>query len=66
MDPDEANDPDWEVAKVTMDEAVRKFAQDADELGVYMPSLATYLRLHADELADKYPDDANQEDQAND
>jgi hypothetical protein len=25
----------------------------------YMPSLATSLRIHADELADKYPDDTN-------
>jgi hypothetical protein len=25
----------------------------------YMPSLATHLRLIADEMADKYPDDTN-------
>lgn len=29
------------------------------ELGAYMPALATILRIHADEMADKYPDDTN-------
>lgn len=29
------------------------------ELGAYMPALATVLRIHADEMADKYPDDTN-------
>lgn len=52
-------DQDWEVEKATLDRAITTFAKQADRLGVYMPSLATYLRLHADELAEKYPDDAN-------
>jgi hypothetical protein len=50
---------EYEVAKVVLDAAILEFTKQADILGVYMPSLATYLRLHADELADKYPDDVN-------
>ena len=50
---------EYEVAKVFLDAAILEFTKQADILGVYMPSLATYLRLHADELADKYPDDVN-------
>jgi hypothetical protein len=50
---------EYEVAKDDLDAAILEFTMQADILGVYMPSLATYLRLHADELADKYPDDVN-------
>ena len=50
---------EYDVAKVVLDAAILEFTKQADILGVYMPSLATYLRLHADELADKYPDDVN-------
>ena len=50
---------EYEVAKDDQDAAILEFTMQADILGVYMPSLATYLRLHADELADKYPDDVN-------
>ena len=50
---------EYEIAKVVLDAAILEFTKEADSLGVYMPSLATYLRLHADELADKYPDDVN-------
>jgi len=50
---------EYEVAKVVLDAAILEFTKQAGILGVYMPSLATYLRLHADELADKYPDDVN-------
>ena len=50
---------EYEVAKVFLDAAILEFTKQADILGVYMPSLATYLRLHADELADKYHDDVN-------
>ena len=50
---------EYEVAKDDLDAATLEFTMQADILGVYMPSLATYLRLHADELADKYPDDVN-------
>jgi hypothetical protein len=50
---------EYEIAKVVLDAAILEFTKEADSLGVYMPSLATYLRIHADELADKYPDDVN-------
>jgi hypothetical protein len=50
---------EYEVAKDDLDAAILEFTMQADILGVYMPSLATYLRIHADELADKYPDDVN-------
>jgi len=58
-DPDCDTDPAWEAAKVDLDKAILAFSKEAESLGVYMPSLATYLRIHADELADKYPDDIN-------
>jgi len=58
FDVDEAPD-EYEVAKVVLDKAILDFTKEADSLGVYMPSLATYFRIHADELADKYPDDTN-------
>ncbi len=32
---------------------------EAKVAGCYMPAIATMLRLKADELADKYPDDTN-------
>lgn len=35
------------------------FEHRMKEAGGYMPSIATHLRLIADELADKYPDDTN-------
>ena len=50
---------DYAVAKVVFDFAIMDFVNEAELLGVYMPSLATYLRLHADNLADRYPDDTN-------
>ena len=50
---------EYEVAKVVLDIAIMEFEIEAELLGVYMPSLATYLRLHADDLADRYPDDTN-------
>ena len=50
---------EYDLAKVVLDAAILEFTKQADILGVYMPSIATYLRLHADELADKYPDDVN-------
>lgn len=49
-----------ELAKAEFDKAVLAFTEEMDLCGAYMPSLATYLRLHADELADKFPDDINQ------
>ena len=32
---------------------------EAEEAGCYMPAIATAIRLKADELAERYPDDAN-------
>jgi len=60
VDPDSDTDPDWEAAKASFDCAVLALVKSAELLGAYMPSLATYLRLHADELADRFPDDDNQ------
>lgn len=42
------------------DAAVARFTEQMQEAGAYMPALATRLRIHADDLADKFPDDANQ------
>lgn len=42
-----------------LDEAMAKFEADLLAAGAYMPALATRLRLYADDLADKYPDDTN-------
>ena len=50
---------DYELAKIDLDVAIAKFAREAKMLGVYMPALATYLRIHADDLADRFPDDTN-------
>lgn len=41
------------------DGAVRDFEQDALTNRAYMPALSTRLRMHADTLAERYPDDAN-------
>ncbi len=56
---DEETDPYVNSAKVDFDEAVRKFVSEMDKSGAYMPGLATYLRIHADELAERFPDDTN-------
>jgi len=32
---------------------------EMERSGVYMPCIATVLRLKADEIADRYPDDTN-------
>lgn len=45
--------------EVVLDNAIARFEADALATGSYMPALATRLRLHADALADRYPDDAN-------
>lgn len=44
---------DFEIAL----EALVGKCQDA---GAYMPGLATRLRLYADEIADRFPDETNQ------
>ena len=40
--------------------ALDRFVRDCQIAGAYMPSLATRLRIHADELADRFPDEASQ------
>ena len=42
-----------------LDAAIALFEQTMDHLGAYMPAIATRLRIHADEMAVRYPDDAN-------
>ena len=44
---------------IAFDKAVAKLEADTLAIGGYMPAIATRLRLYADELADRYPDDAN-------
>ena len=39
--------------------AIEEFVQDCQRRGGYMPACATVLRIFADELADRFPDDAN-------
>ena len=39
--------------------AVEEFVQDCQRRGGYMPACATVLRIIADELADRFPDDTN-------
>ena len=50
---------EYEVAKAALDAAILTFTRKSSAAHVYMPSLATYLRIKADELADRYPDDTN-------
>ena len=40
-------------------ERIRDAVRVAELDGVYMPSIATALRIEADEMAEKYPDDTN-------
>jgi hypothetical protein len=42
-----------------LESLVAIFERRMKAAGGYMPSLATRLRLIADEMADKYPDDIN-------
>jgi hypothetical protein len=42
-----------------LDRAITDFELRAAEAGAYMPAVATRLRIYADGLADKYPDDSN-------
>ena len=43
----------------TLESLVALYEDRLEEEGGYMPTLATHLRLIADEMADKYPDDVN-------
>ncbi len=43
----------------TLDGLIEAAVSDAERAGVYMPAIATALRLKADELAERYPDDTN-------
>jgi hypothetical protein len=40
-------------------DAIEEFVQDCQRRGGYMPACATVLRIIADELADRFPDDTN-------
>lgn len=40
-------------------QSIKTFEQEYASAGGHMPAIATLLRIYADELADKYPDDAN-------
>ena len=42
-----------------LDEAIAEFEGYCRSQGGYMPAIATLLRIRADEMADKYPDDTN-------
>jgi len=39
--------------------AIEEFVQTCQKRGGYMPACATVLRIFADELADRFPDDTN-------
>ena len=39
--------------------AILTFERAAIEAEAYLPGIATRLRIYADEMADKYPDDTN-------
>ena len=43
----------------TLDGMIEAAVSEAEKAGVYMPAIATRLRLLADEYADRYPDDTN-------
>lgn len=40
-------------------ESIEAYEKSCKEKGGYMPALATLLRIFADEMAEKYPDDTN-------
>ncbi len=42
-----------------LDDLVEAAVSEFERAGVYMPSIATALRLKADELAEKYHDDTH-------
>ncbi|QFT69687.1 hypothetical protein FIU93_23080 [Labrenzia sp. THAF35] len=48
-----------ELAISEFDAAVSRFVDQMQSAGGCMPAIATRLRIHADELADRFPDDAN-------
>lgn len=48
--------PSEEMALI---DAIESYASAVRKNGGYMPAIATRLRIIADEMADKYPDDTN-------
>lgn len=46
-------------AEQDLRDAIEKFVQSCQKRGGYMPACATVLRIIADELADRFPDDTN-------
>ena len=43
----------------TLEDLIDAAVGEAERAGCYMPAISTVLRLKADELADRYPDDSN-------
>lgn len=53
---------DGERGEIAMDRffsSVRAAVHEAEIAGIYMPGIATALRIEADAMAEKYPDDTN-------
>jgi len=50
---------DMDHAVAELDAAILIFESACENWGGYMPAIALRLRIHADEMADKYPDEAN-------
>lgn len=48
-----------ERANIALGESIERFVTAYAVAGAYMPSIATWLRIAADELADRFPDDTN-------
>jgi hypothetical protein len=44
----------------TFEAALEVLVTECQKADAYMPGLATRLRLYADDLADRFPDDTNQ------
>ena len=43
----------------TLEDLIDAAVGEAERAGAYMPAIATALRIKADEIADRYPDDTN-------
>lgn len=48
-----------EPEHLELKEAIENYVTKCKNNGEYMPAIATLLRIYADELADRYPDDTN-------
>lgn len=45
--------------ELSLEGAIEQYEREYKERGGYMPAIATLLRIYADEMAGKYPDDTN-------